>query len=426
MRNHNSISKFSFRRNLIKIWLCAALLALFGLWLWLVTLQHPKENQQSTQMEQSKPTSTVDEKEEEPEQQVEVALDLQTFYKNPNDRVITFYYSWYGNPEHNKEWLHWNHEILVEGGSKFQPPDDIGANFYPYYGPYSSIDRKIVIEHMKDMRAARIGVLCLSWWGRSSDSQLTHLSGYTDSTTALILDTAAKYGIKVCFHHEPYKGRTALSVKQDLQYMMKKYGKHPAFYKDPKRGNRSILFVYDSYLTPATEWNTILNPDSQDSIRGTDHDFIMISLLVDQSHKKLILEGGFDGLYSYFATNGFTYGSTIANWKELADWAITYDKLFIPSVGPGYDDTRIRPWNERNKRSRERGAYYDNMWQKALGIHPQYISITSWNEWHEGTQIEPAMPKSVKGFHYSDYSPMDPFFYLQKTSSWIDMYTLKE
>ena len=37
------------------------------------------------------------------------------------------------------------------------------------------------------------------------------------------------------------------------------------------------------------------------------------------------------------------------NWINL-DYAIKNSLLFIPSVGPGYVDTRVRPWNARNAR----------------------------------------------------------------------------
>ena len=59
-------------------------------------------------------------------------------------------------------------------------------------------------------------------------------------------------------------------------------------------------------------------------------------------------------------------------------------KLFVPAVGPGYDDTRIRPWNAPNTRDRERGQYYARLWQQALAAQPHAISITSYNEWGEG------------------------------------------
>ena len=60
------------------------------------------------------------------------------------------------------------------------------------------------------------------------------------------------------------------------------------------------------------------------------------------------------------------------------------------SVGPGYNDSLIRPWNDHNSRDRDDGNYYTHMWTKALHAQPHIISITSYNEWGEGTQIEPA------------------------------------
>ena len=48
----------------------------------------------------------------------------------------------------------------------------------------------------------------------------------------------------------------------------------------------------------------------------------------------------FDGFYTYFAANGFTYGSTIKNWNILSKFAKTNNLMFVPSVGPGYLDTR--------------------------------------------------------------------------------------
>lgn len=39
---------------------------------------------------------------------------------------------------------------------------------------------------------------------------------------------------------------------------------------------------------------------------------------------------------------GFTYGSTSSNWARIRQWATDNDKLFIASVGPGYDDVPVR------------------------------------------------------------------------------------
>ncbi len=48
------------------------------------------------------------------------------------------------------------------------------------------------------------------------------------------------------------------------------------------------------------------------------------------------------GFYTYFASEAVSFGANPANWPELAAWARRHSRLFIPSVGPGYDDSRIR------------------------------------------------------------------------------------
>jgi hypothetical protein len=37
------------------------------------------------------------------------------------------------------------------------------------------------------------------------------------------------------------------------------------------------------------------------------------------------------------------------------------------------------------------GETYRALWQEAAAAHPDYVLITSWNEWHEGSEIEPSV-----------------------------------
>lgn len=324
----------------------------------------------------------------------------------PSGHVHAFYYPWYGNPTTDGSWSHWN-----EGGHK--PPEDIGANFFPELGLYSSNCRKDVAAQMRQLRDAGVGVVATSWWGKGH---------FTDKAVPLLLDVADEHGIKVNFHLEPFQGRKGVKAgpyKDVMAYIIDKYGRHPAFYRDEKRGNKPMFYVYDSYLVAPKDWATVLSSDGGNTIRGTACDAVVIGLYVKQHDDAAILAGHFDGFYTYFATDRFTYGSTIANWRTLADFAGKHKLIFIPSVGPGYDDTRIRPWNTANQRDRENGAYYDRMWQAALDADTEFVSITSFNEWHEGTQIEPAVPKKIPGYTYLDCRPRPPDYYLTRTLHWV-------
>ena len=132
---------------------------------------------------------------------------------------------------------------------------------------------------------------------------------------------------------------------------------------------------------------------------------------MNQADSYALNQGGFDGSYTYFASQGFVYGSSISNWKRMKE---SSPGLFIPSVGPGYDDSPVRPWNGVNTKSRNNGNYYRELWKAALQLKPEIISITSFNEWHEGTQIETAVKKQG----YDDYG-RDPDMYLKITKEMV-------
>ena len=163
-----------------------------------------------------------------------------------------------------------------------------------------------------------------------------------------------------------------------------------------------LFYIYDSYLTSPEAWAHLLTPNGPHSIRNTPYDGVFIALLVEEGHTHDILAAGFDGMYTYFASNGFSFGSSHQNWKAVKNFCDANNLMFIPSVGPGYIDTSIRPWNNHNTRNRVNGKYYETALQAALTVRPEIVSITSFNEWHEGTQIEKAIPKLCRLMLISD------------------------
>jgi glycoprotein endo-alpha-1,2-mannosidase len=334
----------------------------------------------------------------------------------PSPNTIAFYYPWYGNPTTDGHYANWNHPVAVrnEAPRSFPGGDDIGANFYPELGCYSVNNPETLTSHMRQLREAGVGVLCTSWWGTNT---------FTDRALPALFQAAEANGIQINFHLEPFPGRNANTTRDAISYLIGKYGSSPALHRLASHNNLPVFFIYDSYLTPASDWASLLSPSSSQTIRNTPNDAVVIGLWVKQHEESFMTQGHFDGFYTYFATDGFTFGSTLKNWPRLASWARENQKLFIPCVAPGYIDTRIRPWNNGNTRDREQGAYYDRSWAAAIQSKPPLIAITSFNEWHEGTQIEPASPKTIPSFTYLDYSPLPPNYYLQRTAHWTEQFT---
>lgn len=84
----------------------------------------------------------------------------------PNYYLHAFYYIWFGNPEFDGKYIHWDHVQLPHWDFKVAqgypqgrhiPPDDIGSNFYPSLGAYSSRDPSVIEAHMQQLRTAAIG-----------------------------------------------------------------------------------------------------------------------------------------------------------------------------------------------------------------------------------------------------------------------------
>jgi glycoprotein endo-alpha-1,2-mannosidase len=322
----------------------------------------------------------------------------------PCNRVHVFYYNWYGAPPLQPNYVHWQQ-------AGHEPPNDIGANFYPLLGAYSSSDPQVLKQHMEWIRQARIGVLCTTWWGKGS---------YEDRSIPAILDAAAKAGLKVTFHLEPYAGRSPARVVEDIRYLMDSYGGHPAFYRTDKFGERPMFYVFSVLRNDSQEWRKAIN-----ELRNTKYDSVLIAQTTDPN---FIVDAGFDGGYNYNIIPPFRDATYYEKeWLgKIGPWFAARGKLFIPSVGPGYLDDRAVPkgFDEPpSARTRDDGTdlTYKRGWQTAIQTGAQFVTITSFNEWHEGSQIEPAVERISSDYCYPGFRD-GPLQYIRLTAEMVSRF----
>ena len=293
-------------------------------------------------------------------------------------RVAIFYYPWYGTPAYDGAYQHWQ-----QRGQR--PPSSIASDFYPARGPYSSSDPAVLDAHMTQIASAGVDEVIVSWWGRDS---------VEDRRLPAIVMAAQARGLEVAAHLEPYGGRLPATVADDIAYLR-------------ELGIRDF-YLYGAQGTPPAGWaelNSSLGPD--------------VRVFLQTSSAGEAAAGGFDGLYTYDVL--VHHGGKL---RRICDQARKRGLLCGPSVGPGYDarravgDPRVTP--------RRSGATYDSMWRAALAAAPDFVTITSFNEWHEGTQIEPARARvGPRGGRYSGYDGAFGLFgraaegaYLARTAYW--------
>ena len=291
----------------------------------------------------------------------------------PGVTVAIFYYPWYATLSTDGGWEHWNQNWHT-------PPRDLYSRYYPALGPYSSSDPTVLERQMSEIADAGIDEVIVSWWGRGSAE---------DRRLPLVLAAARRHHLAVALHLEPYEGRSAESVAGDLQYAA-------------SLGIRDV-YVYHPRDLAAVDWAAVRAqaPGGLRLFAGTQ----LIGFAA---------AGRFDGFYTYDFLN---FGAD--KFIRLCAQAHALHLLCAPSVGPGYDGTRAG--EPPVHRGRHNGQTYDALWTAALAASPDIVTITSFNEWGEGTQIEPA---SVHG-GYASYDgawgttgTAASFAYLNRTAYW--------
>jgi hypothetical protein len=287
--------------------------------------------------------------------------------------VAIFYYPWFGTVARDGAWQHW-----AQGGAR--PPASVASSFFPARGPYSSSDPAVVAAHMNEIAGAGIDTVIVSWWGRGS---------VEDARLPDVIAAANARGLRVAIHLEPYRGRTVASVEQDVAYL--------------RTFGITDFYVWASTWLPDAEWKQL-----NERLHG-------VRLLANTPYAARAAAGGFAGLYTY---DVLLYDGS--QFSRMCEAARRLRLVCAPSVGPGYDAQRAT--TDRRVRSRRAGRTYDHMWASALRAGADIVTITSYNEWHEGTQIEPARNagepyKSYEGA-WGKTGPDAAYAYLDRTAWW--------
>jgi glycoprotein endo-alpha-1,2-mannosidase len=288
-------------------------------------------------------------------------------------RVLAFYYPWYGVPDGPGgagKTVHWG---KIDGRNK----DIAASTHYPALGAYDSHDPAVIEQHCQWAKAAHIDTFIVSWWGHGD---------YTDRAMPLILDGCKRHGLKACIYYERVpKPQTAEAAAQDIIKVLEKYGSHEAHLKVD---GKPVVFIYgravgEIGLTGWLEAIKLIKAGFKDGAVILGDQFSYGSARVFDGLHTYNTAGSLKGL-SLDALDKWASG-TYPSWVRLADQA---GKISTVTVIPGYDDTKIR--TPGLAVARFDGDSYRIQWQRAIEADPHWVLITSFNEWHEGSEIEPS------------------------------------
>ena len=324
----------------------------------------------------------------------------------PRDAIQVFYFPRYSGPP---SWFHWETVIRPGGGQYSGANDDLPSPFYPRLGPYDSSALTVIETHMDWISEAGIGVVILSWRGEGS---------YEDRLVWNILDEADIHNLAVAFYIEPpvieYGNATTVSLPEDyakasVSYLIETYGCHHAVYR---RDNHFMLLFSKAALGDKENvalWGSVWN-----ELAVSGYEPVVIAPSTKLTN---VIDGGWDGGFEFECSLSFSMIVT-RDWPNLAYDFEKENKILYFTVCPGSNKKKRIDGAREQQVYRVDGAVYNRSWDSAatsaISLNANPVAVNSFNEWHIGTSIEPAISKTIdsyelhnetiEGYTYEDYN----------------------
>ena len=264
--------------------------------------------------------------------------------------VSIFFYPWYATPATAPRtgYRHWEQ-------NGHTPPYDIGANFYPAGGLYSSLDLDVLARQAGQMAASGVDTVVSSWWGKGA---------YEDWMLPDLVTAVRAAGLRLAIHLEPYKGRTPATVAGDLAYL--------------RALGITDVYVYQADTAgAAADWApvTAAQPDMRFFAESGNLGSMLSGSFADYART-----AGFDGIYTYDAVR---YGAAemaatcgAARQRRLlccpvGGAGLRRPPVRLPNLGvvPGRRGRPLRPPMEGGLRRRCRRRQHHQLERVARG-HP--------------------------------------------------------
>lgn len=358
--------------------------------------------------------------------------------------VFAFYHCWYGTPSGpSKKWVHWNHPVFdsatpnqkrlheamndarlkfnkgeltdeefakrmqefrnegsditaVHAPEKFIGPNrrDIGAAHYPAVGPYDSTDPELLKQQIRLAQSAGIDVLAFDWWNGMEDSITDRsLRAFCDVAEEMHTDVKATAIIDGYCWYGGYPSKKSIDM---FSYFLETYGDRKAFLQ--LEGLPVVMFYQAGTYSP-DQWR-----DIRLALRKRELDGVFLGGDYFEDRFAPVFEGL--EYYSPLSIRPFFEDGLREGYARSAKVCKDNDLITALAVMPGYDDRQVRfPGTVVARKGSE---CYDMTWRVAMEQDPDWIMICTWNEWHEGSDIEPSV-------EYGDY-------YLKLTKQYADTF----
>ncbi|MCH2122784.1 MAG: glycoside hydrolase family 71/99-like protein [Pirellulaceae bacterium] len=290
--------------------------------------------------------------------------------------IMVHYMPWYEARTQPEYWgWHWtmNH---FDPSNSVRGKRSIASHFYPLIGAYDSGDRNVLRYHFSLMKLSGIDGIIIDWYGLKDfrDYKLLHRN------TALAIELAGEYGLQVAICYEDQTVPILVEAKrlapqnrvshvvQELRWLNDQWFQRENYLK---LDNLPVLLSFGQTGLSSTEWGRVIQELNSDV------------LYLSQHHRRPVAVGAFDwpipseGVRRQAAFN-----------RESSRW-----KYSMPVAFPRFRDiySQAQLHESYGEIPDRNGKTFQETLDAASGVSSELIQIATWNDWGEGTQIEPSL-----------------------------------
>ncbi|GAC1519868.1 MAG: hypothetical protein NVS3B14_21840 [Ktedonobacteraceae bacterium] len=298
---------------------------------------------------------------------VKIAIPTTTI--NPNRPVLSFYYPWYST----KTWCSCTMSDLPTIR-------------------YNSSDESTIERQVNWAAQAGITGFISSWWGQGD-------SGGTDANFARVLaysatlqqNTGFHFASTIYFESDAPALQGFNTIVRQLRYVMRTYANSNSFFH---WHGKPVIFFWDPLGNGRTlsMWQAVRSQVDPHNQALWSAEGVNINLLSVFDGIHLFSAGYWGILHNNMTAVDQGFRAQINSYNQ----AHHTQKIWAAGVLPGYNDTKVPGRKGTYIVPRNNGATYRTSWNAALASSPDWVTITTFNEWFEGAMIEPSVTYNMQ------------------------------
>ncbi len=313
-----------------------------------------------------------------------------TFSGQTKPLLLAHYMPWFQTPKVSGKWgYHWTlHAPYVPSQDSSGAWRNLASHYTPLTGPYDSSDEQVLDYQVQLMKLSGIDGVIVDWYG----SEYVEDYGLINDATARLFHAIQKAGLKfvICYEDQTIPRIINLGANQDAEavkhgQMAMAYLRDTWFKQDAylKVGGQPVLLVFGpQYFKDASQWKelfSVLEPQP-------------LLITIDKRINSFAA-GSFPWPPMWISKGGELGQGAMFNYLTEFYASTGKNRYKVGSAFPGFSDF----YKEGNAGESyghlddQGGATFRLTLQEALQQNLDLIQLVTWNDYGEGTIIEPTV-----------------------------------